>query len=97
MAASASIPPTPHPSTPRPVDHRRVRVGAHERVGVSLASLLIHEYHARQVFEVDLVNDAGVRGNRTEIAERFLTPLQELVSLLVAVEFEVAIDAQCLG
>ena len=33
MTASASMPPTPQPRTPSAVDHRRVRVGADERVG----------------------------------------------------------------
>ena len=34
IAASASMPPTPQPDHAQPVDHRRVRVGADERVGV---------------------------------------------------------------
>ena len=33
IAASASMPPTPHPSTPEAVDHRRVRVGPDQGVG----------------------------------------------------------------
>ena len=45
------------------VDHRRVRVGADERVGVGLTGsplFVAAEHDARQVLEVHLVDDAGV-------------------------------------
>src|SRR5690606_8794989 len=50
------------PDDANAVDHGGVAVGADQRVGVIHAVLaLMHA--ARQVFEVDLVNDAKTRGN----------------------------------
>ena len=46
------------------VDHRRVRVGADERVGVGLAGPVVDEHDARQVLEVDLVDDARCPAGR---------------------------------
>ena len=65
IAASASIPPTPQPEHAQAVDHGGVRVGADQRVGIGqrLARFAVRadEHDSRQIFEVDLVNDAGVR------------------------------------
>src|SRR5262249_37147590 len=73
-----------------PVDHRRVRVGAHQRVGISLRWLAAfrrcNEYHARKVFQIDLVNDAHVGRDNRQIAECTLSPAQELIALAVAHE-----------
>ena len=56
------------------VDHRRVRVGADERVGVRErdGALLRGRGHddAREELEVHLVDDAGVRRDDLEVAER---------------------------
>ena len=54
------------------VDHRRVRVGADDRVGVGDAVAL--EDDARQVLEVDLVADAHARGHDAEAARRSSAP-----------------------
>ncbi len=64
------------------VDHRRVRVGADERVGVRGA--VAAEHDLREVFEVDLVHDAGAGRHDAEVLERLLAPAQELVALAVA-------------
>ena len=80
------MPPTPHAE---PVDHRRVRVGADERVRVGLgqrAVALTDEHDAREVLEVDLVDDAGVGGHDREALEGVLAPAQEGVALGVALE-----------
>ena len=77
------------------VDHRRVRVGAHERVGVQHPVLL--EDGAREVLEVDLVDDAGLRRDDHEALERRLAPAQELVALLVALVLAVGVEAQGLA
>ena len=74
------------------VDHRRVRVGADERVGVQHAVAL--EHHAREVLEVDLVHDAGVRRHDLEALEGVLAPAQERVALLVALELALGVDAE---
>ena len=95
MAASASMPPTPQPSTPEAVDHRRVRVGADERVGIGhrerAACRVRGEDDAGQVFEIDLVDDAGVGRHDAEVLERLLAPAQEDVALAVARELEVGV------
>ena len=81
------------------VDHRRVRVGADEgvRVGVDDAVLLHREDDARQVLDVDLVDDAGLRRDDLEVVERFLAPLEELVALAVALVLDGGVEAQRVG
>ena len=76
------------------VDHRRVRVGADERVGEGDA--VAHLDDAREVLEVDLVDDAGVRRHDAEVVERALAPAEERVALAVALELEldVALDRE---
>ena len=75
------------------VHHRRVRVGADERVGEGLQSRSRRALdHAREVLEVHLVADAGVRRRDLEVREGALAPAQEGVAL--AVSLVVAIDVR---
>ncbi len=77
------------------VDHRGVRVGAHEGVGIGLRrAALGREHHPREVFEVDLVHDAGVGRHDAESLERPLRPPQQGVPLAVALELEVGIHLE---
>ena len=69
-----------------PVHHRRVRVGADERVGKRGTVALLDD--ACEVLEVHLVADAGARRHDLEAAERLLPPAQEEVALMVALELE---------
>ena len=73
----------------QPVDHRRVRVGPDERVGERLPVPRVHD--PREVLEVDLVADAGVRRHDGEVVERLLAPAQEGVALAVALELELGV------
>jgi len=66
----------------QPVDHRRVRVGADERVWERDTVTVVDD--AREVLEVDLVADAGARRHDGEVVERLLAPAQERVTLAVA-------------
>jgi hypothetical protein len=71
-------------------------VGPHQgvRVEVALAvDLPLHD-HPGQVFDVDLVDDPGVRGDDAEVAERGLTPAQEGVALAVALELLLGVDQE---
>ena len=68
------------------VHHRRVRVGADERVGERLAVALLD--HAREELEVDLVDDARPGRHDLEVAEALLAPAEEGVALAVALELE---------
>ena len=80
--------PTQHPQA---VDHRRVRVGAHQRVGIGEVALVVGEHDPGQVLEVDLVHDAGVRRYDLEVVKGALAPAQEGVALLVALELQVGV------
>ena len=75
------------------VDHRRVRVGPDQRVGVGHAGLVVDEDDAREVLEVDLVHDPGVGRHDGEVVEGVLAPAQERVALLVALELALGVDA----
>ena len=90
IAASASMPPTPQPSTPRPLT-----IVVCESVPTSVsgiralhAVLVVREHDAREVLEVDLVHDAGVRRHDLEVAERRLAPAQERIAFDVAAELD---------
>ncbi len=75
------------------VDHRGVRIGADQRVRIRdferaglLADghlLLLGPDRLRQVFQIDLMADAGAGRHHGEVVEGALSPLQELVALLV--------------
>ena len=71
IAASASMPPTPQPTTPIPLIIDGVAVGADQGVGIDdrlLADLfLVHA--ARQVLEIHLMNDADARRHHAEGVE----------------------------
>ena len=77
------------------VDHRRVRVGADQRVGIGQgwagSVSFVDEHHPGQVLEVDLVDDAGVGRDDAEVVEGLLAPAQERVALLVALELELGV------
>ena len=80
------------------VDHRRVGVGADERVGVGegrlgMAVRRVHDA-ARQVLQVDLVDDARRRRHDAEVLEGRLPPAQEQVALLVALELALRVDQE---
>ena len=68
------------------VDHRRVRVGADERVGKRDAVPLLDD--AAEVLEVDLMDDSGSGRDDLQVAERALAPAQKRVALEVALELD---------
>ncbi len=72
------------------VDHGGVRVRADQRVGVGdgAAVDLGGPDGLGEVFEVDLVTDAGPGWHHAEVFEGRLAPAQELVALLVALELD---------
>jgi hypothetical protein len=88
IAASASMPPTPQPSTPRPLI-----IVVCESVPTSVSGYAsppgrVLAHHARQVLEVHLVHDARAGRHDAEVVEGLLAPAQELVALAVALELE---------
>ncbi len=80
------------------VDHRRVRVGPDERVGICAwragAVALVHEHDTRQVLEVDLVHDPRIGRYDGEVVKGVLAPAQERVALLVALELALGVRAK---
>jgi len=79
-----------------PVDHRGVRVGADQRVGIR-ETAGIAEHHLRQVLQVHLVADAAVGREHAQGLEGLLRPAQERVALAVALELELGVARQRIG
>ena len=81
------------------VNHGGVRIGADQRVGIggALAVRFVHEDDARQIFEIHLVDDAGIGRNDGQIAECGLSPAQEGVALFVAEEFQLGVESETLA
>ena len=74
------------------VDHRRVRVGADEGVGEGLPVARLDD--AREVLEVDLVDDPGAGRDDLQAVEGALSPAQEGVPLAVALELELDVPRE---
>ena len=79
------------------VDHRRVRIGADQGVGIGEVLLVVHEHDPGQVLEVDLMDDAGVGRDDAEVVKGALAPAQEGVALLVALELELGVALERVG
>ena len=75
------------------VDHRGVGIGADAgiRVGERVFAVLACEHGAREVFDVDLVDDTGARWDDAEVFKGSLSPAQELVALTVTFVFLVLV------
>jgi hypothetical protein len=88
------MPPTPQHA--EAVDHGGVRIGADAGVRISgrFAFLGVGPHDLAEIFEIDLVADAGARRHDTEVAEGLLAPFQEAVALLVAAVFELDIAGE---
>ena len=97
IAASASMPPTPQPSTERPLT-MVVWLSVPTSVvgkGLRVAAIrLLGPHRLRQIFEIDLVADAGAGRHHAEIVEGARPPAQERVALAVALIFLVDIDLE---
>ncbi len=73
------------------IDHGGVGVGAHQGVGegVGAAVLVLGPDRAPQVFQVDLMADAGARRYHAEVVEGALAPAQEGVALAVTLHLDI--------
>ena len=81
IAASASMPPTPQPSTAEPVDHGGMAVRADQRVRIDVRCCdpCWSTVHAtlREILDIDLMADAGAGRHHAEIVERAADPISE--------------------
>ena len=94
LRLDAADSPAEHPEA---VDHRGVRVGADHgvRIGAGRAGMLAREDDAGEIFQVDLVDDAGAWRHHLEVPERLLTPAQERVALAIALELDLGVAGEC--
>ncbi len=67
------------------------------RIGDRLAVLFLGPDGLAEIFEVDLVTDAGARRNDAEVLECLLAPLQEAVALAVALVFQLDVAGKGLS
>ena len=98
MAASASMPPTPQPSTPSPLiivvcESVPTSVSGYASGGVPLAASAAED-DPGQVFEVDLVHDPRVGRHDAEIIEGVLAPAEKRVPLAVALKFQLGVGRE---
>ena len=83
-----------------PVDHRCVRVGTDERVGIHhsrVGPVIGAEHDLGEVFEIDLMTDAAVRREHAQGTEGRLRPPQERVPLSVTRELELRVAYERVG
>src|SRR3546814_4154656 len=62
---------------------------------VCSSDLLARPHRLRDMFQIDLVADAGARGDRLEIVERLRSPFQKVIAFAVAIIFDQIGRASC--
>ena len=90
IAASASMPPTPQPTTPAPLIIVVCESAPTSESGYKTPSR--EENAAGEVFEIDLVDDADSGRDDAQAAESARAPFEELIALAVALEFDFHIE-----
>ena len=90
------MPPTPQPSTPRPLT-----IVVCESVPTTVSGnadhelvLLFSEDDAREIFEIYLMADARIGRDDFEILEALLPPPEEGIALKIALHFEAGIEGE---
>ncbi len=81
------------------VDHGGVGIGADDGVGIGgerTIGVFRAENDRRQVFQIHLMDDAGIGRDDTEVTERSLAPAEQHVAFAVALEFQLRVDAECI-
>ena len=67
-------------------------VGTDQRVGIRDA--VLGEYSLGEIFQVDLMHDAGGWWNDSKVVEGLRTPAEELITLLIALKFQIDVLLQ---
>ena len=93
LRLDAAYTPTQHTQS---IDHRGVGVSAHDsiRVGHLGAVQITTENNAREILDIDLMNDPGRWRDDAEVTERCLTPSQKCVALSVSAVLQLRIILQ---
>jgi len=104
LGLDAAHAPAEHGET---IDHRGVGIGAHQRIGigdihhhrlsVDFDLVFLAPYRLRQIFEIDLVANAGARRHDAKVVERLLRPFQEFIALPVLPVFLFDILLDCIA
>ena len=78
------------------VDHGGVRIRADEgiREREARAFVLQAENNPRQIFQIHLVANAGIRRDDFKILKSLLTPAQESVALDIALHFQAGVERE---
>jgi len=94
LGLDSADPPADHAD---PVDHRGVRVGTDQGVGIGEVepALGAAMHDRREVLQIHLVHDPGAGGDDAEVLERLLGPPQQGVSL--SVSLVLPLDVQAVG
>ena len=66
-------------------------------VGIGIPRRRARQDHLGQVLQVDLVDNAGHGRDDAEVVEGLLAPLEELIALAVALEFDLGVAPQGIG
>ena len=76
-----------------------MRVGADQRIGIRLPTpiALLAEDDAGKVLEIDLVHDARIGRNDSQVAKGSLAPAQKSVAFFIALEFEQRVHLERIG
>ena len=90
ITASASMPPTPQPTTPNPLIIVVWLSVPTSESGSATGPLCVgaQEDPLGQIFEIDLMANADGRRDDAEVIERLLAPAQEFIALAVSLELQ---------
>ncbi len=78
------------------VDHGRMRIRAHHRIGIGFKPVAVRHRanNSREVFQVYLMANAGIRRNDFEILKRGLSPSEKRVALDVALKLQLSVQPE---
>ena len=76
-----------------------MRVGAHQGIGKSARYpiVLTGKNDSRQILEINLMHDTGIRGHYLEVSKGVLTPTKERVTFFVALIFDLGVQVHGVG
>ncbi len=76
-----------------------MRIGADDRIGIGFDSAAKRHgaHYAREIFQIHLVADSGIRWDDFEIFEGGLAPAEKSVTLDIALKFEFGVETEGVG